>query len=107
IKCTHPANALGSAEVNRDRQSYSPRTKGFGDMCQLRNKICAQDSRIRVHVVNGAGVNANRRQQSGILAHARQVSLNPSAFEKDGAAGIAALDASVEVVPLAGTTYGR
>ncbi len=59
----------------------------------------SQDARVRVHVVYGAAIDADRGEQACVIADAVRVRDYATVIEEDGPAGVAAFDAAVEVVP--------
>src|SRR6202020_3536917 len=94
-------------EIDRDRKANSPRAEQVGDAHQLRKEIVFEHARIRVYVVDRTPVDANRSQQARVIAHASKIGANAAVVEKDGAAGVATLNAAVEVVPLIDPTDRR
>ena len=71
IKCIEIAQRFGAAQIDRQRKPHAPGTKRFGDAADLRKEAVIENVRVGVDVVDGAAVDANRCQQTGILACAR------------------------------------
>ena len=63
--------------------------------------------RFAVDVVDGDAVEADRGQQPAVLGDPAQVRAHVAIVEENAAAGVAALDASVEVIPLIDPANGR
>src|SRR5204863_1729451 len=102
IERVQSADFHRAAEVDGDRQRDAPRTERVGDSGKLRYELRRDRPRIRVDVVDGAAVDANRREQARVLAGACEVRGDAAVLEEDGWPGIASLDRPVEVVPLIG-----
>jgi hypothetical protein len=100
VERVESSDRLGADEIDRDSELHSPRAERVGDARELWQKVGHEHARIRVHVVDHASVDPQRREQARVVAHAREVVANVAAVEKDRAAAVAALDAAVEVVPL-------
>src|SRR6266851_42720 len=107
VKGLQPPNRHGAAHIHRDGQLDPPRAKRIRDAYELRKKVGAQDSRVSVDVVYGASVDADRRQQPGVVADASQIAANLAAVKQNGTSRIAALNRAVEVVPLVDPADGR
>ena len=59
-----------------------------------------EQARVRVHVVDGAAVDAERREHAAVVAHAREIRAGATVLPEDRRPAVSALDRSVEVVPL-------
>src|SRR5262249_35063536 len=59
-----------------------------------------EDARIRVDVVDGTAVDAERGEDAGVVVDAGEVGANVVGVEEDGAATVAAFDGAVEIVPV-------
>ncbi len=55
---------------------------------------------VGVDVVDGASVDPDGGEQAAVVGDAGEVGADVAVVEEDGAAGVAALDGAVEVVPL-------
>src|SRR5690349_6511649 len=62
--------------------------------------LVIEKMRIRVDIIDGAAVNSNGSEDAGIRRDAGQIGTHVAPIEEDGPTGIAALDGTVEVVPL-------
>ncbi len=119
--CFHQAATLGSrgskvsklsdqlrtAEIDGYGKPHAPGPKCVGNARELRQEFGGDHARIGVDIVYRAAVDPDGCQQSGVIAGAGQVRNNVTALEENGAAGVASLDASIQVVPFIGPTDGR
>ena len=107
IESVETANLLRTAEINRQHQMDAPRPERFCQADQLRTVRGREQSCIGVDVVDGAAVQAERRQQPRVIARPRQVRPDVPIIEKDGVSAVPALDRAIEVVPLIDPADGR
>ena len=99
------ADGLGTSEIHRKHGLDAPGAESRGDARHLRHEVGGQDARVGVDVVDGAAIDAERRQQAGVLAGAGEVRAHPAVLPENGAAAIAALDGAIQVVPLVDPPY--
>ena len=100
IERVDAADPPRAAEVERDGQPHAPRPERLRDARHLRQELGGDDPRVGVHVVDRAAVDADRRHQPGVVAHAAEVVQDVAVLPEDRPAGVAALDRAVEVVPV-------
>ena len=101
------ADALRAAEVDRDEEAHAPGAERVGDARELGQELGREHARVGVDVVDRAGVDADRRHQARVVAHAREVGGDGVVLEEDRGAGVAALDGAVQVVPVIEHAHGR
>ena len=100
VKGVEAANAFGAAKVDADKQFHAPGTERRRHAGEFRDVFAVNGVRVRVDVVDGTAVDAERRQQARVIASARQVGDDVAVVPKNGSAGVTALDGAVEIVPL-------
>src|SRR5579871_2945955 len=88
------------AQIDRDRELNAPRAKGIRNANELRKVIVVEKTRIGIDVVDGAAVDADGCQKARVRGNARKVRPDVTVLEKYGAAGVAAFDGAVEIIPL-------
>ena len=73
----------------------------------LRDRLRRKNAQVGVDVVDGAAVDADRRQHAAVIAHAAQILARLAVLPEDRAAAIAALDGpTIQVVPLIHPAHG-
>src|SRR5579863_7584831 len=100
IERIEAADHFRTAQVHRDRELDAPRTEGIGNSSNLRDEGVVENLRSCVDVVDRASIDADGSEQSRVRTGTSQVVANFALGEEDRASAVAALDASVEVVPL-------
>ncbi len=100
IKRVQTTGDFGTTQIDGERKLHAPRAKNIRDAADLRDETVFENAGGGIHVVNRAAVDANRSQQSGVLAGAGQIAADVSIGEEDGRPAVAAFDVAVEVVPL-------
>ena len=106
IEGVEAADALGAAEIDRNRDLHAPRAERIGDARDLRNEIGRENLRVGVNVVDGASIDAERGQHAAVVIDAAQIFAGVHILPKDRGAAVAALDNASEVVPLIHPTDG-
>ena len=84
----------------------APGTKGVGDAREFFERRATQHSWSCVDVVYIAAVDADRGEQTCVVVDARQVATDGAFAKEDRTACIAALDASIGIVPLVYPSHG-
>ena len=100
IERADAADLPRAGEVERQEQLHAPRPEDVGDAGDLRQQLGRDHADVGVDVVDRAAVDADRRHQPGVVAHAAEVLGDVAVLPEDRAAGVAALDRAVEVVPM-------
>src|SRR5262249_45331839 len=67
------AHRLRTSEIDREGDAHAPGTKLGGDARDLGQKIGSDHARISVDIVDGASVDAQGSEHSGVVADAGQV----------------------------------
>src|SRR5882757_2446021 len=106
IECVEASNGFGTGKINGNRKLNTPWTKDVGDTDELREVIVPQKPGIGVYVVDGAAVDTDRSEETGVSSRAGQIRADVAVFEEDGTTGVTAFDAAIEIVPLIDPTNG-
>ncbi len=94
------ADGLRAGDGDRHGEMDAPGAEGVGDAGDLLEVVGVEELRGGVDVVDVAAVDADGRQQAAVFGDGGEVVADVAAFEEDAAAGVAALDGAVGVVPL-------
>ena len=76
-----------------------------GRMASAMRAICGcecgrEQSRIGIHIIDGAAIDAERGEQAGVIGRAREVLAHVVVLPEDGITAVAAFDGAVEAVPM-------
>ncbi len=94
------ADDLWAGEIDGERDADAPGTKLVGDARELEDHLGLEGAEVGVDVVDGDAVDPDGGEQTAVVGDAGQVGADVTVVEEDAAAGVAALDGAVEVVPL-------
>ena len=100
IERVESADAARAAEVDRYRHRDAPRPQRIRDPRELGNETVGDGQCVGVDVVDRRAVDAHRREQPSVVAHACEVVQDAAVLEEDRTPGVAALDRAVQVVPV-------
>ncbi len=90
-----------AGEVHRHVHRDAPLAQDAGEGCELGQHLGGDELRVGVDVVDHGAVDADRGERAGVRLVAGP-ELGELVPEEDGVAGVPALDAAVEVVPVVG-----
>jgi hypothetical protein len=78
----------------------APGTHGVGDTGDLNEVVVLEEVGAGVDVIQIAAVDADGGEEASVIGDGSEVLTDIAVFEEDAAAGVAALDGAVGVVPL-------
>ncbi len=107
IESGEVADYLGAREINREGHADTPGTEGVGDARELADHLRIERVQIGVDVVDGSAVEADGSKETSVFGDTGEVGADVAVVVENAAAGVTALDAAVEVVPLVDPAYGR
>jgi hypothetical protein len=100
IEGVETANFLGTAHVHGESQPHAPGPERLRNARQLGEVRCNEQVRVGIDIVHRTAVDANRGQQAGVVAGAREVVNHAAVLPENGPPPIPTLDGAVEVIPL-------
>ena len=107
VECGEMTDDLWAGEIDGERHAHAPGTELVRDAGELEDHLGFERAKVGVDVVDGDAVDPDGGEQTAIVGDAREVGADVAVVEEDAAAGVAALDGAVEVVPLVDPADGR
>src|SRR6266705_7176592 len=84
IECVETSDGFGTGKIHGNRKLNTPWTKDVGDTDELREVIVPQKPGIGVDVVDGAAIDADRSEETGVSSSTGQIGADVAVFEKNG-----------------------
>ena len=94
------ADDLRAGKIDGEGHADAPGTELVGDAGELVDHLGFEGAEVGVYVVDGDAVDPDGGQKAAVVVDAGEVGADVAVVEEDAAAGVAALDGAVEVVPL-------
>src|SRR5258706_12128814 len=83
----------------------APRAERPRDACHLRNELGRKNAPVGIDIVDGTAVDSERRQQTPVIIHPREIAANMLVLPKNRAPSVATFDGAVKIVPMIHPTH--
>jgi hypothetical protein len=101
------ADDLRAGEIDGEGHADAPGTELVGDTGELADHVGFESAEVGVDVIDGDAVDPDGGEETAVIVDAGEVGADVPRVEEDAAAGVAAFDGAVEVVPLVDPADGR
>src|SRR5580704_12123362 len=106
VKCVEASHHLWTAQVDRHRKLYTPRTENVCDAADLGNEVVFKNAGSCIDIIDRASVNSDRSEKASILPGSSEIFADFSVGKEDGGSAVATLNAAIKVVPLVNPANG-